>query len=457
MKATTVKPDDMRSPLPDGFTFSPLNTWQLVSKPRSYTAWLREKYRDVVTLSFQNNKFGRAIDGDAFVVALSPEGARQILSAEPDGYDAFWKVGFTGVAGTGSLWVLAGEKHQRERRMLGPSFHAHNFRGYGETIRQITRKQISGWREGQTLRAMDTTLAISLEVILQLVIGIREESSIQEARKVLTKLRDYMHPLIVFFPQLQRRWFPLWARYHRAKNEYMHWISQYLDDRRKSNAKTDDVLGRMLEARYEDGSCMRDEDIQDELVTILLAGHETTATALAWALYELGRNPEIVEKLRAELDSLGSTPETESIARLPYLSAVCNETLRLHTLLPEIARVLTSPLQLFGYRIPAGNSVAISVMAIHHDPELYPEPDEFLPDRFMQKTYSPFEFLPFGGGHRRCLGAGLSDYEMRIALAEIIMHWDFESAAIEREIRHDIAMGPRNGVRLRIKARRNAS
>jgi cytochrome P450 len=117
--------------------------------------------------------------------------------------------------------------------------------------------------------------------------------------------------------------------------------------------------------------------------------------------------------------------------------------------------VLVSPLELFGYTIPPGGAVAVSIMAIHHDPGLYPEPDRFIPERFIGRTYSPFEFLPFGGGHRRCLGAGLSDYEMRIALAEIATGWEFEPAATEREIRHDIAMGAKNGVLLRIKGRRN--
>jgi cytochrome P450 len=200
---------------------------------------------------------------------------------------------------------------------------------------------------------------------------------------------------------------------------------------------------------------MQDEDIQDELVTILLAGHNTTATAMAWALYELGRHPAELEKLRAELATLGSDPEPELIVQLPYLSAICNETLRLHTILAETGRVLTSPLTLFGHTIQPGISVMVSIIGIHHDPTIYTEPYSFIPQRFIERNYGPFEFLPFGGGHRRCLGANLSEYEMRIALAEIVTNWDFEPTEIEREVRQDIAMGPKNGVRLRIKGRRS--
>jgi cytochrome P450 len=211
----------------------------------------------------------------------------------------------------------------------------------------------------------------------------------------------------------------------------------------------------MLAAHYEDGNSMRDEDILDELITIVLAGSETTATALSWALYDLGSNPDKLEKLRQELDALGLNPDPEILGKSPYLTACCNETLRLHTLLPEVARVLVSPLEVSGYKFSAGEWVGVSIMAIHHDPELYPEPGRFIPERFIGHTFSPFEFLPFGGGHRRCLGSGLSDFEMRIALADVITHWEFEPVGVEHEIRHDIAMGPKHGVRLFIKSRRN--
>jgi cytochrome P450 len=162
-----------------------------------------------------------------------------------------------------------------------------------------------------------------------------------------------------------------------------------------------------------------------------------------------------MEKLRHELAPLGPEADIGAIVKAPYLSAVCNETLRLHTLLPEVARVLISPLEVCGYTLPTGVWVGVSIMAIHHDPGLYPEPDKYRPARFIDRIYSPFEFLPFGGGHRRCLGSGLSDYEMRIALAQIVMRWEFEPTATESEIRHDIAMGPKHGVRLRINSRYN--
>ena len=444
-----IKTTAAKAARPKGFAINPYQTWLLVNRPQPYTAGLRKRFGDLVGLYAPN--------GDAFVIALKPEGARQILSADPEGYDAFWKEGFTGVAGSGSIWVLENREHRRERQLLSPAFHAQSFRGYGEVIRKVTQQKLVKWQPGQTVRALDTTLDISLDIIMRIVFGVNEPGFIEAGHKVLFALWHSMHPLFIFFPMLQRNWFPLWARYVRAKREFINWVDQYINERHVRGVDAPDVLGRIMSAHYEDGNPMRAQAIIDELITIVLAGSETTATALAWALYDLGSNPLALEKLRAELSSIGLDPDPEAVSKAPYLTAVCNETLRLHTLLPEVARVLVAPLELSGYKISAGEWVGVSIMAIHHDPEIYPEPERYLPERFIRRTYSPFEFLPFGGGHRRCLGSGLSDYEMRIALAEIVTHWDFEPAAVEYEIRHDIAMGPKAGVRLKIKSRRNVN
>jgi cytochrome P450 len=454
MKAN-VKPLEAQSRLSDEYAITPHRTWLLVNQPRKYTAWLHEKFGNAVFFTLNGITVGSTLKGKSFAVVLTPEGAQQILSADPNGYDAFWKDGFTGVTGTSSLWVLEKEAHHRERHLLSPAFHVQHFRNYGDIIRRIAHEKTDAWQPGQKVRALDTTLAISMEVIMRVVFGMEDDPFMEQGRRVLKQVWKTMHPLIVFFPILQQSWFPPWARYARAKNEFAKWVSLYLTERRARNQESDDVLGRMLKARNMDGNPMRDEDICAELITILLAGHETTATALAWALYDLGNHPKELEKLRFELDSLGSDPDPGVVSRLPFLSAVCNETLRLHTLLPEIGREVTEPLKLFERTIQVGDAVAVSIMAIHHDPNLYPEPDQYIPDRFIERNYSPFEFLPFGGGHRRCLGSGLSDFEMRIALAEIVTHWEFEPSMVEREIRHDIAMGPKNGVPLHIKSRRS--
>lgn len=423
---------------------SPLRQLRSLMQPMSMYGWLKEQRQDVALLR---------ILGRDYVGILTPEGIRQVFSTDPAGYDVFWKDSFAGLHGDGSLFVLIGDRHRRERQLLMPAFHASHFYTYGEAIRTITRQHTEKWRTGQVIKTTDMTLSISLDVIMRVVFGVVDEKHMQDGRRFLSALMKTVHPLLVFMPTLQRPWFPLWREHTRAKAEFFDWFKRYLAWRRAHNEETDDVLGRMLLARYEDGSPMRDEDIQDELVTILLAGHNTTATAMAWALYELGRHPTELAQLRSALAALGPDPDPGLIVKLPYLSAVCNETLRLHTVLAETGRVLISPLTICGHTIQPGVSVMISIMGIHHDPEIYSEPYAFIPQRFIERNYSPFEFLPFGGGHRRCLGANLSEYEMRIALAEIVTNWDFEPIEIEQEVRQDIAMGPKNGVRLRIIGR----
>lgn len=429
-----------------GIPFGLRQNWLYVNDPRKTAERLRRQYGDTVRVAAGNQ---------AEFITMSPAGAQEVLSADPSVFDAFAKEGFRGVAGRRSLWVLGGEQHRSERKLLSPSFHARRFRNLGREIQEVTFRHINEWQVGQNFRALDTTLRISLDVILRLAFGAREGDAIVEGREVIERLFRTIHPIFTFFPKLQSRWFPPWNRYQKSKKAFTAYVDRRLAERRRTvlSREADDLMGRMMTARYKDGSSMSDEAIRDELITILLAGHVTTATALSWALYELSRHPSSLERLRSELAALGPDPEPDLIVRQPYLSAVCDETLRLRTLLPEIARVTTTPVELFGQTIAANTGIVVSIITIHHDPDLYPEPDRFKPERFLERTYSPFEFLPFGGSHRRCLGARLSDFEMRIALATIAMNWELEPVGEEIEIRHDIAMGPKHWVRMRVKAR----
>lgn len=430
----------------------PFEQWLYFNEPQVAVSHLLKRYGPLASLRF----FGKD-----HVFVMTAEGARQVFAGDPASYDAFFKEGFAGVSGPASLWVLTGAAHRRERQLFAPAVHASHFRKHGDTVRDIARLYVGKWQAGQTIKAMDTTLAISRDVIMRLVFGVSEGELMDEGREILDELRRALNPLIVFIPQLQKGWFPPWNRFDRAKGHFSDWVGRLLVVRRADGGSTDDVLGSMLAIKREDpnnpgagGIPMRDDEIRDELITILQGGHETTAAVLAWALYELGRHPDVLAKLRAELENSGIADDPSQIIKLPYLGAVCDETVRLHPILSECARVLTAPLEVLGYTIPAGNALLISITAIHHDPELYPEPYRFRPERFIERTYSRSEFLPFGGAHRRCIGAALSEYETRISLAEMVLGWDFETAALDRDTRHDVALGPKYGVPLRIKGRR---
>jgi cytochrome P450 len=430
--------------LPAGPRFGAVHAWLFVNHPRRYSAWLRRRYGDVATLRLLNN---------TAVMVLTPEGARQVFAAPPDGYDAFHKEAFIGLTGRGSLWVIEGSRHQRERRLLSPPLNAKGVRAYGELIKAVALAHTGAWQSTRQIGVFDAMLDISRDVVMRIAFGVERGALFDEGRRALSGLLEALHPMFALDARFQAWWFPPWRRYERAKQVFATFVTRCLSERRAGNHDSDDVFGLLLKSSHDDGAPISDDEICDELITILVSGHETTAIALSWALYELVRHPEVLARLRSELDALGADPAPDVIAAQPYLSAVCNETLRLHTILTEIGRTTRVPCELLGYALPQDTNVTVSISAIHQDPSLYPEPDLFRPERFLNRTYRPFEFLPFGGGHRRCLGAHLSDYEMRIVLALIVTHWQIELAGPDRDVRHAIAMGPKHGVPVRVTRR----
>lgn len=426
---------------------NPLQQWRYYSTPLSMVGWIREKYGDLVPISF---------GGHEYIGITSAEVARQVFSADPNGYDVSWKESFIGLLGEESVFVLIGEKHRKERLLFSPAVHANHFRAYGNIVRDIARRHFDSWQAGQTVRALDTTLSIALDVIMRLVFGVADRDLIDEGRVVTSELTRAAHPLIVFYPQLQRSWFPFWQRYSRAQKNLYAWLDRVIALRRAEENAGEDVLSVLMNARDEDGTLFSDEHIKNELLSILSAGHVNTSVALAWSFYELGKSPAILQKLRLELSGLDETSDPSALA-LPYLDAVCKETLRLHPVVAECARVPMQPMEIAGYHIPAGRTLSISIVGIHQDPTLYPEPTVFRPERFLDRKYSVYEFLPFGGGHRRCMGAGLAEFTMRIALAQMVTSWDFETVKPDHDIRRNIAMGPKYGIRLKVKSRRASS
>ncbi len=442
MTITTVAPVSKTVRL----TLNPLQQWKFFRDPRTMHDWIRDRYGDMVVLHFQG------LDCSA---VLSPQAARAVFSSNPDNYEVFWRESFTNLMGEEQIWVLTGDRHRRERNLCAPAVHANHFRSYGSVIREIARENLEKWQPGRKIKAIDTTLLISLDVIMRLVFGVKEAEFMDEGRAVFEDLRLAAHPLVVFFPALQKPWFPLWRRYEEVLASIKDWAERFFAARRARNADDSDVLGALMNSCDEDGRPVSDEHIRNELNAVLSAGHETTAVALGWAIYELARNPHILEKLRAELDPLGADFDPSlALTSLPYLDAVCKEAVRLHPILSECARIAREPMQVLGHEIAADQAMVISITGIHHDPTLYPEPNVFRPERFLERKYGIFEFLPFGGGHRRCMGAGLAEYTMRIALAEIAIHWDFEPAGDDRDVRLNVANGPQKGIPIRIKGRR---
>jgi len=440
----------MSRALPPGPKFSVLQTFLYARDAYAYLTGLQRRYGDITTVPTLNG---------TIVITGDPAHVQQIFSADPDTYAPFGTSSLEPLVGPNSVFMLMGARHRRERKLLVPPFHGARMRAYGETIRQAAHAAMAGWSAGQPFTMQASTQWISLEVIVRAVFGVQEAAQIEAVRVAILELVTASVPSLLFFPWLRRPWGGLgpYNRYARALARVEALIYAEIAARRaRPDEPREDILTLLLAARDEDGHGMRDEELRDELLTLLFAGHETTGIALAWASYWLHRDPAALERLRAEVDALGDAPDPEQVVRLPFLDAVCNETLRLHPIVPDVLRLLARPLEVGGYRLTPPIGVDAAVALVHRREELYPEPDRFRPERFLERRFTPFEFLPFGGGHRRCVGAAFASYELKIVLATFLRHARLELAepGEVRPLRRNIVIGPSTGVRMVLRERR---
>lgn len=421
-----------------GPSFAPLQTYRLMTDPYRYYAAMRRTYGDEFIVP--------ALNGRVLVVT-TPDGVKDVFTAPPEVYASFGTEPLGPVLGSFSVISVSGEAHKRARKLLMPPFHGARMRAYGETMRAVARAELSRIRPGQAMPAHELTRRISLEVILRTVFGAEGEMA-ERARAQLEAILGGFSPAYLFIKVMQQRFVPAWRRFLEARSELAEYVRRGTAMRRAEGPNgREDILTMLALAEHDDGSELSDAEITDHLLTLLVAGHETTAIALAWAIYWLARTPEALASLRQELDAHAAA-DPEATAKLPYLSAVCDESLRLNTIVPDPLRLLAQPWTIRGHALPAGLGICIASDVIHQDPAVHPEPTRFRPERFLEKKPSPFELLPFGGGHRRCIGAAFSDFEARIALAEAVrsFSWRLVHDDPEPVVRRNVTMGPARGV-----------
>jgi cytochrome P450 len=385
------------------------------------------------------------------VVTGNPEGIRAIFTADADTFVPFQPDATSPFAGDTSLILVSGARHRRDRKLLSPPFHGARMRAYGALMADAAQRAAAQWKKGEPFRLLDATQGISLEVILRAVFGLDHASPRGQAvREAVIRFVESIRPTFVFISWMRRDLLGLsaWARFKRARDHLDSLLYAAMAERRREPAERDDILSLMMSARHEDGSVMSDKELRDQLLTLLFAGHETTAVALAWALHFLHREPGELDRVLAELDGLGPSPEPEAFAALPYLDAVCQETLRIHPVAPEVLRRLVQPLQLLDWTLPAGSAVLASVILVHQREDLYPEPRRFRPSRFLDRKLTPFEHIPFGGGARRCIGAAFALHEMKIVLGTLLRSHRLRplgSGAV-KAVRRGATMGPAGGI-----------
>ena len=432
----------MQPQLPGPRYFNPFSLVRSLSDPTDLMLRTRDRYGDTYRLP--------TVLGPV-VVTGDPEGVRAIFSADADTFIPYQPDLTAPILGDTSLVLVSGARHRRDRKLLSPPFQGARMRAYGAVMADSARRAVAEWTMGTPFKMLDATQGISLDVILQAVIGVDHASPQGQAvREAVIRFMGSVRPQFIFLRWMRRDFFgtSAWARFKKAREHLDSVLFALMAERRREPAERDDILSLMMRARYEDGGAMSDTELRDELLTLLTAGHETTAVMLAWAFYWLHRDPEELGRVLAEIDALGPSPDAEAIAALPYLDAVCQETLRIHPVVPEILRVLVQPLQMLDWTLPAGTAVMASAIMLHNREDLYPEPTRFRPSRFLERKFTPFEYIPFGGGARRCIGASFALYEMKIVLATILRSHRIRlvSAAKVSPARRGATMGPPNGI-----------
>ncbi|MBD2164733.1 cytochrome P450 [Calothrix membranacea FACHB-236] len=404
--------------------------------------------------------------GGTTVFVSHPQGIQEIFTNPHKKYAAPGELNRTlqPILGDHSLFMLGGDRHKRQRKLMMPPFHGERMRSYGDLIANIAN-QVFQQLSNQPFLAQTVTQDISLQIMLQAVFGLSEGEVYQRIKQLVIDLISdvFGSPLtssLLLFPSLQKDLGPwsAWGKFLRCRQQLDQLLFAEIAQRRSHpNPNRIDILSLLMSARDEEGEAMTDQELRDELMTLLVAGHETTATAMAWAFYWVHYLPEVREKLLEELDNLGDSPDLMSILRAPYLNAVCNESLRIYPVgMFTTPRIVKESTELLGQRLAPGTIISACIYLTHHREDIYPNSHQFRPERFLEKTFSPSEFIPFGGGVRGCVGQALAMCEMKLVLATILSSYKLSllDSQPEKPQRRGVTIGPARGVKMVITGRR---
>jgi cytochrome P450 family 135 len=409
--------------------------WTRQARRVSYAC--QDRYGDIFTL--------KIVYEGTWVMLGDPDAVKQVFTGDPRVFHAGeGNQIIEPLLGSNSLLVLDEGAHMSQRKLLLPPFHGERMKAYGETMREIAAREIASWPTGVAYELRPRMQALTLEIILRTVFGVREGERMSELRdalraflKLTTDPRQLL-PVILLGPERIPRlpWF------RRIMERLDALLRREIAERRRASdlEEREDILSMLVGAHHEDGSAMSDTEIRDQLLTLLTAGHETTATSLAWAIERLSRHPQKLERLRGGVE--GGSDE--------YLTATIQETLRLRPVISIVLRRLTEPVEIGGYELPAGVTVAPNIYLTHRNPEVYPEPQAFRPERFLERPPGTYTWIPFGGGVRRCLGAAFAQFEMAVVLRELVKRREIRPAdpRPERVFRRAITETPRHNTRV---------
>jgi cytochrome P450 len=407
----------------------------LIRFRHSFVPRMWRRYGDVFTVRILPG-------GRPLVLFTRPEHAKEIFAGDPEVFHAGKGNGILGpIMGEHSLLLQDGAEHKRARSLLMPAFNGHALRGYRGLVDEVARAEVARWRPGEEFRSLDRMNALTLEVILRVVFGVTDERRLARLRPCVNRTVN-VSPAVLLgwgYPFLQR--FGPWKE--TVDNAYRLDELIYAEIRERRTAtdldQCSDVLSRLI-WQGDDGDRLTDEELRDQLVTLLLAGHETTASALSWALHELGSDPGLLARAR----EAARTDDDD------YLEAVLKEAMRLHPVIPMVVRTLTRPTTVGGWDLPAGATVGPSILIAHSRPDNHVDPERFDPSRFLGQNPPVNTWIPFGGGLRRCIGAGFSLMEGVAVLRAVLTEYDVTAVGPDRPQVRNITSVPRHGSRIRV-------
>jgi cytochrome P450 len=409
---------------------------EFTRRPLPFLEECAEKYGDPFTV--------RMPGLGTFVMASAPDLVRQIFTGDPDRLQAgAANELIEPIVGPNSILRLDGERHLRERRLLSPPMRGERMHAYAAVMAKVAEAEIRRMPVGRAFSLHPHMQAITLDVILHAVLGAAPGPRTRTLRALLVEMLEPPPAVMAFIP---RRWLDFpgspYRAFLRRRAAVDHALRALVRERREA-PPGDDILSLMLAARDESGAPMTDDELSDELITMLVAGHETTATALSWAVACILEHPAVHARVAGGRDA-------------DYLDAVIKETLRLRPILPDVVRRLREPMRFAGYELPAGVNLTPCIHLAHRRPESWPEPDAFRPDRFVGAKVDPYTWFPFGGGVRRCLGMAFAMFEMRVVLGALFAHTELRLAApgAVKVVRRTFTLAPDGGTRVVMGARR---
>ena len=420
--------------------------WHWWRRPLPTLEECRARYGDMFTIRLPHE--------GTWVFVSEPEAVKQVFTGDPRLLHAgAANIVLLPILGEHSVLLLDEPEHMAQRKLMLPPFHGKRMQAYGDVMARAAAEEIDRWPTDAPVRMRPRMQAVTLEVILRAVFGVGEGERLTRLRDELRGTLNLLSSprraifMVMLGPERLRRFPP----FRRNVERIDRLLFEEISSRRGAPdlAERDDILSLLLQAAHEDGRPMSDRELRDELMTLLVAGHETTATALSWAIELLARHP--AELARLEADVAGGEGA--------YLDAVVKETLRLRPVIALVLRKLVEPMEIGGRLLPAGVSVAPSIHLVHRRPQIYPEPERFRPERFLERPAGTYTWIPFGGGVRRCLGGAFAEFEMAVVLRELVSRRRLQPAAREPEhpVRRTITNVPSRGAEVWAASRETAA